>query len=119
MGSQDHRQKRSERGGPYLLCRPMRRGDEGPQEGLPCPGRYQTVADHLRGKEVVGGAGARRRRYVVGHQPAEATRQRAHRRQVFDAREAELASLHEVRGARPSKRGGRCGPAVVTGGIDA
>jgi len=82
MVSQDNLQKLSESGGQDLLCRPMRRGDEGTHEVLQRPGRDQTGADNLRVKEGVVGEGARRRRYVVCHHPAEEKRQRAHRRQV-------------------------------------
>jgi transposase len=100
--SQDNLHKLRESGEQYILWMPMRRGDEVPQEVLQRPGRYQKVADNLRVKEV--GVGERRRRSVVGHNPEEAKRQRAHRRQVLDELEAELSSLQEVRGERHSKR---------------
>jgi len=104
MVSQDNLHKLSASGGKYILCMPMRRGDEVTQEVLQRPGRYQKVADNLRVKEVVVGEGERRRRYVVCHNPEEEKRQRAHRRQVLDELEAELSSLHEVRGESHSKR---------------
>ena len=104
MVSQDNLNKLSASGGKYILCMPMRRGDEVTHEVLQRPGRYQQVADNLRVKEVVVGEGERRRRYVVCHNPAEEKRQRAHRRQVLDELNAELASLHEVQGERHSKR---------------
>ena len=105
--SQDNLKKLRASGGQYILCMPMRRGDEVTHEVLQRPGRYQQVADHLRVKAVVVGAGERRRRDVVCHQPAEEKRQRAHRRQVFSELEAEVSSLHEVRGERHSKRLGQ------------
>jgi Transposase DDE domain len=104
MVSQDNLKKLSESGGKYILCMPMRRGDEVTHEVLQRPGRYQKVADNLRVKEVVVGEGERRRRYVVCHNPAEEKRQRTHRRQVLDELEAELSSLQEVRGESHSKR---------------
>ena len=104
MVSQENLHKLSESGGKYILCMPMRRGDEVTHEVLQRPGRYQQVADNLRVKEVVVGEGERRRRYVVCHNPAEEKRQRAHRRQVLDELEAELSSLQEVRGESHSKR---------------
>jgi transposase len=104
MVSQDNLKKLSESGGKYILCMPMRRGDEVTHEVLQRPGRYQQVSDHLRVKEVVVGEGERRRRYVVCHNPQEEKRQRAHRRQVLRELEAELASLQEVRGENHSKR---------------
>jgi hypothetical protein len=104
MVSQDNLTKLSASGGKYILCMPMRRGDEVTHEVLQRPGRYQRVAANLRVKEVVVGAGERRRRYVVCHNPEEEKRQRAHRRQVLNELEAELASLQEVRGESHSKR---------------
>ena len=62
------------------------------------------VADNLRVKEVVVGEGERRRRYVGCHNPQEEARQRAHRRQILRALEAELASLKQLRGESHSKR---------------
>lgn len=104
MVSQENLKKLSESGGKYILCMPMRRGDEVTHEVLQRPGRYQKVADNLRVKEVVVGEGERRRRYVVCHNPEEEKRQRAHRRQVLHELEAELSSLKQMRGERHSKR---------------
>jgi hypothetical protein len=104
MVSQENLSKLSESGGRYILCMPMRRGDEVTREVLPRPGRYQSVADNLRVKEVVVGDGERRRRYIVCHNPQEETRQRAHRQELLRELEAELASLHEVRGEGHTKR---------------
>src|SRR5262249_5226284 len=58
-------------GGTYILCMPMRRGDEVTREVWRRPGRYKTVAENLRVKDVVVGEGERRRRYVVCHNPHE------------------------------------------------
>ena len=55
---------------------PMRRGAEVTRDVLRRPGRYKTVAENLRVKEVVVGEGERRRRYVVCHNSHEAQRQR-------------------------------------------
>jgi hypothetical protein len=102
--SQDNLNKLSTSGGKYLLCMPMRRGDEVTNEVLQRPGRYQQVSDNLRVKAVVVGEGERRRRDVVGHNPSEDTPQRAHRQQLLRALAAELAALQAVRGERHSKR---------------
>jgi hypothetical protein len=104
MVSQDNLTQLSASGGKYILCMPMRRGDEVTREVFQRPGRYQRVADNLRVKEVVVGEGERRRRYIVGHNPQEETRQRTHRQQLLRELEAELASLHEVRGGGHTKR---------------
>jgi Transposase DDE domain len=104
MVSQDNLDTLSKSGGKYILCMPMRRGDEVTHEVLQRPGRFQKVSDSLRVKEVVVGEGERRRRYVVCHNPDEEKRQRAHRRQVLWELEAELASLQQMRGESHSKR---------------
>jgi len=104
MVSQENLDRLSTSGGKYIVCMPMRRGDEVTHDVLQRPGRFQQVADNLRVKEVVVGEGERRRRYVVCHNPQEEARQRAHRRQVLRELEAELASLKAVRGERHSKR---------------
>ena len=79
-------------GGKYLLCMPMRRGDEITQEVLSRPGRYQTVAENLQVKEVIVGEGERQRRYAVCFNPQEAERQRSHRAEIIEQLKAELAA---------------------------
>jgi transposase len=91
-------------GGKYLLCMPMRRGDEITKEVLSRPGRYQTLAENLQVKEVVVGNGERRRRYVLCYNPQEAERQRSQRAEVIQELEAELASLREAADGQHSKR---------------
>ncbi|MCC7540739.1 MAG: IS1634 family transposase [Deltaproteobacteria bacterium] len=95
MVSADNLRTLSLGGGRYILCMPMRRGDEVTQEVLSRPGRYRDVTENLRVKEVVVGEGERRRRYVVCHNPEEEARQRLHREQVLKEIEAELTSLRE------------------------
>jgi hypothetical protein len=104
MVSQENLDTLSKSGGKYIVCMPMRRGDEVTNDVLQRPGRYQQGADNLRVKEVVVGEGERRRRYVICHNPHEEKRQRAQRWQVLQELEAELAALHQRRGASPSKR---------------
>jgi Transposase DDE domain len=104
MVSQDNLDRLSKSGGKYILCMPMRRGDEVTHEVLQRPGRFQKVSDNLRVKEVMVGEGERRRRYVVCHNPQEEKRQRLQRRQVLWELEAELASLQQMKGESHSKR---------------
>jgi Transposase DDE domain len=104
MVSQANLQALARGGGKYIVCMPMRRGDEVTREVLARPGRYHAVADNLRVKEVVLGDGERRRRYIVCHNPQEAERQRLHRAALLTELEAELASLRESPGEGQSKR---------------
>jgi hypothetical protein len=91
-------------GGKYLVCVPMRRGDEVTKEVLSSKGRYKKVADNLQVKEVVVGNGERRRRYALCFNPQEAERQKKHREEVVEELEAELASLRVTSTDGHSKR---------------
>jgi transposase len=91
-------------GGKYLLCMPLRRGDEITREVLARPGRYQVLSDNLQVKEVILGDGERRRRYALCYNPQEAKRQREHRLQLLAELQAELASLKHASGQSHSKR---------------
>ena len=94
----------SKGGGKYLLAMPMRRGDEVTEEVLSRPGRYRTVAENLQVKEVIVGEGERRRRYAVCFNPLEARRQKAHREELLNELEAELASLSDLAKVSHTKR---------------
>ena len=61
------------------------------------------MAHNLRVKEVDVGAGARRRRYLVCHNPDEAAREQAHRARLLELVRAELAAL-DTRQADPPKK---------------
>jgi hypothetical protein len=105
MNSEENRRTLSLGGGKYILASRMRAGDEVSTDVLKRPGRYQTVGENLRVKEVVVGDGERRRRYVVCHNPQEEERQRRHRDKVLEELSAELASLRPPRrGEQHSKR---------------
>ena len=83
-------------GGKYLMCMPVRAGDEVAKEVLARPGRYRSVADNLQVKEVSVGEGTRARRYAVCFNPQEAARQKAHREEILAEIEADLQSLRHV-----------------------
>jgi transposase len=105
MNSEENRRTLALGGGKYILAAKMRGGDVVTKQVLTRPGRYQVVAGNLRVKEVLVGDGERRQRYVVCHNPAEATRQRKHRAQVLAELQAELATLQPPKpGQKHSKR---------------
>jgi len=83
---------------------PVHPGGEVDKSVVSRPGRYHTVAQNLRVKEVVVGDGERRRRYVVCHNLQEAERQRKHREQVLAELQAELQSLQDTDGKGHTKR---------------
>jgi transposase len=104
MVSADNLRTLSRGGGKYLVGMPLRRGDEVTKEVLARPGRYRTVADNLKVKEVLVGVGERRRRYVVCFNPQEAERQSKHREQVLAELRAELDTVATGQTAALSKR---------------
>jgi transposase len=93
MFSEANQQRLSRALGRDILAVPMRQVTEVQREVLSRPGRYREVAANLRVKEVVVGEGERRRRYLVCHNPEEATREQAHRDRLLELVRAEIAAL--------------------------
>ena len=75
----------------------MRSGMAQTEAALSRPGRYRTVRDNLRVKEVNVGDGDAAQRFIVCHNPAEADRDRGRREQRIRRIEAELARLKTQR----------------------
>jgi hypothetical protein len=84
-------------GGHWIAGERMRDGSADAQAALARPGRYQTVRDNLRVKDVRLGAGDTVKRFVVCHNPAEAARDKAERDAQLARLEAELARIDKVR----------------------
>jgi len=84
-------------GGHWIAGERMRDGAADAAEALSRPGRYQTVRDNLRVKDVRVGEGDAAKRFVVCLNPAEAERQSALRTATIERLEAELARLAEER----------------------
>jgi hypothetical protein len=91
-------------GGHWIAGERMRDGSPDAQAALARPGRYQTVRDNLRVKDVRLGEGDSARRFVVCHNPAEAERGKAERDAHLARLEAELARIETARAkAKTSK----------------
>jgi Transposase DDE domain len=84
-------------GGHWIAGERMRDGTPDAQAALARPGRYQTVRDNLRVKDVRLGEGESARRFVVCHNPAEAERDKAERDAQLARLEAELQRIETVR----------------------
>jgi transposase len=84
-------------GGHYIAGVKLRSGMPETEQALSRQGRYRTVRDNLRVKEVRVGDGDAAERYLVCHNPAEAERDRLRRQQRLARIEAELARLAEQR----------------------
>ena len=81
----------------------MRDGSPDAQAALARPGRYQSVRDNLRVKDVRLGEGDSARRFVVCHNPAEAERDKAERDAHIARLEAELQRGSRLPDARPRR----------------
>jgi len=79
--------------GRYILATPIGRVKEIREEVLSRPGRYAEITPNLRAKEVVIGAGERRRRYILCLNTEEAEREKHHRQEILDLLKEELDRL--------------------------
>ncbi len=84
-------------GGHWIAGERMRDGSPDAQAALSRPGRYQTVRDNLRVKEVRVGTGDASKRFIVCHNPGEADRDKTHRDETIARLEAELARIAAAR----------------------
>ena len=84
-------------GGHWIAGERMRDGSPDAQAALARPGRYQTVRDNLRVKDVRLGEGDNQKRFVVCHNPAEAERDKAERDPQIARLEAELQRIETGR----------------------
>jgi transposase len=84
-------------GGHWIAGERMRDGSRDAQEALSRPGRYQTVRDNLRVKDIRLGEGDSAKRFVVCHNPAEAARDQAERDDHLARLQAELDRIQTAR----------------------
>jgi transposase len=80
-------------GGHWIVGERMRDGAPDVAEALSRQGRYQTVRDNLRVKDIKVGDGDAAKRFVLCHNPAEAERQQTIRENTITRLEAELARI--------------------------
>ncbi|HEX2232881.1 MAG TPA: IS1634 family transposase [Thermoleophilaceae bacterium] len=97
FSGQDNLRALRSAGGHYIAGVKLRSGMPQTEAALSRPGRYRTVSDNLRVKEVAVGDGDAAQRFIVCHNPAEAERDRARREQRIQRIEAELARLKAQR----------------------
>ena len=84
-------------GGHWIAGERMRDGSPDAQAALSRQGRYQTVRDNLRVKEVRVGEGDAAKRFIVCHNPAEADRDKQTRDQAIERLQAELERIKTAR----------------------
>ncbi|MGH2992154.1 MAG: IS1634 family transposase [Solirubrobacterales bacterium] len=91
-------------GGHWIAGMRMRAGEEACEAALARQGRYRTVRDNLRVKEVRLGSGEAERRFIVCHNPEEEGRDRTRRERALRRIEAELERIERLR-SRAGKAG--------------
>jgi len=103
FSSRDNLRRLRTGGGHYIAGVKLRSGMAETEQALSRQGRYRTVRDNLRVKEVRVGGGDAAVRYVVCHNPAEAERDQTRRQRQLDRIEAELARLAKQRQTAKTK----------------
>ncbi len=97
FSSEDNLRCLTKGGGHWIAGERMRDGHPDHESALARQGRYRTVRDNLRVKEVRVGEGDGAKRFVVCHNPYEAERDRSRREQTIRRLEAELDRLEAQR----------------------
>jgi hypothetical protein len=90
-------------GGHYIAGMKLRSGIKETEQALSRQGRYRTIRENLRVKEVNVGSGEAAERFVVCHNPHEAKRDRDRRQARLERIEAELGRLAAQRERAKSK----------------
>ena len=98
--SAENRRYLQRAGGHYILGEKLRGDSKEAAAALSRQGRYRTVADNLRVKEVVIDDSTMRDRFVVCHNPEQAERDRAVREQILAQLEAALAGSDALAAAK-------------------
>jgi hypothetical protein len=111
--SKENRRYLQRAGGHYILGEKLRGNDKEANAALARQGRYHAVAGNLRVKEVIIDDGTMRDRFVICHNPEEAKRDQAVRRQLLAQIEQTIADTdqlaagerHKLYGQLSAKRG--------------
>ena len=111
--SEENRRYMQRAGGHYIFAEKLRGNDKEANTALARRGRYHTVAENLRVKEVVIDDGTMRDRFVICHNPEEAKRDQAVREQLLaqlaeqiaDSDKLTAEERQRLHGQLSSKRG--------------
>ena len=100
FNSEENRKTLQGAGDVFIIGEKMRFGKDGkPPEALKRQGRYKTLANGLRIKEVITNAGSvTARRFVIVHNPDEGKRDQAKRDDIVAETERRLAALQQLTG---------------------
>lgn len=94
-------------GGHYIMGEKLRGDSAEAAAALSRQGRYHTVADNLRVKEVRVDDGAGRDRFVICHNPDAATRDKTVRDQIISRLEARIAGSDTLPAAKRAELAGK------------
>jgi hypothetical protein len=111
--SQENRRYMQRAGGHYIFGEKLRGNDKEANVALARQGRYHEIAENLRVKEVVIDDATMRDRFVICHNPQEATRDKAVREQLLTQLTDAIAGSdeltpeerHKLHGRLSAKRG--------------
>ncbi|MFZ0381076.1 MAG: IS1634 family transposase, partial [Solirubrobacteraceae bacterium] len=111
--SEENRRYMQRAGGHYIFGEKLRGNDKEANAALARQGRYHTVAENLRVKEVIIDDGTMRDRFVICHNPEEARRDQAVREQLLaqlaeqiaDSDKLTAAERERLHGQLSTKRG--------------
>jgi len=112
FSSDDNLRYLTHAGGHWIAGEKMRDGSPDARAALARQGRYRSVRDNLRVKEVTIGdqaGGGEAKRFVVCHNPAEADRDRAERQHQLARIEAELERIEALRERERRRRSKKTG----------
>jgi transposase len=103
MNSKENRLVLQKAGGQYILGEKLRDSQEVHKEVLAKRGRYFKIRENLEIKEVIIGAGEKRRRFILVHNPEEAKKDKATREKILVRIESYLAELGDQKGKAHKK----------------
>jgi transposase len=103
MNSEENRLILQKAGGHYILGEKLRDDQDVHKAVLARRGRYVKIRENLEIKEVIIGAGERRRRFILVYNPEEAKRDRASRERLLARIEKSLAALGDQKGKAHKK----------------
>jgi len=103
MSSEDNRLILQKAGGQYIMGEKLRDNQEVHKEVLAKRGRYRKIRENLEIKEVIIGTGERRRRFILVHNPEEATKDKATREKTLARIGKSLDALGDQKGKAHKK----------------
>jgi DDE family transposase len=105
--SEENRRYMQRAGGHYIFGEKLRGNDKEANAALARQGRYHTVAENLRVKEVIIDDGTMRDRFVICHNPEEARRDQAVREQLLAQLAEQIAGSDKLTAAERERLRGQ------------